>query len=252
MSSRNDAGNGHLKPAFSRQTAKQIAASNMYTASGEPIRNLDAYMGAGSRAYNSAGQVIQNPTAYQNAIEASVRQNTTDPKYLYHYTTSDAAASIEASGCIQGSQGGWAGSGTYLTAKPPRSSTSNLLANNYGSATARDASYVSDYVRLNTDTLSASYVGDGRDVWKANGDVHLEEHGGYVAQRQSDNSESHGSPFDGTGFCAMLQAPTVEQDVRSSVTSHPDSVGYFVEDRHYGDDGDDYYEDCDDGYGYDY
>jgi hypothetical protein len=172
------------KQAFDRGTAQRIAERKMYTAGGDPIHNLDAYLNAGGRAHNSAGAVIQNPRAYRNAIEASVRQNTTDPKYLYHYTTDDAAAQIDASGHIAQSDTGMAGAGTYLTAKPPRTRTDALLHNNYASSTSRNSSYVDQYVRVDhTDHLAAIHVGRDRDVWKVNGNVDLSSHNGFVATR---------------------------------------------------------------------
>lgn len=159
----------------------------MYTANGNSIRNLESYMSAGGKPRNSAGDIIQNPVAYRNTIEASVRQNTNNPKYLFHYTTNDAAASIgNGGGTIRASSSGLDGSGTYLTAKPPRCNTDTLLNNNYGTTTGR-GSNVQNYVRLNADSLDAQRVTSAgpRDVWKVNGDVNLHDHGGYIAERNT-------------------------------------------------------------------
>ncbi|KAJ1620371.1 hypothetical protein T492DRAFT_888808 [Pavlovales sp. CCMP2436] len=60
-----------------------------------------------------------------------------DPKYLYHYTTAEAALQIAQSGYIKGSTGPGdcaLGPGGYFTSKPPQTSTQNLLINNYDSA----------------------------------------------------------------------------------------------------------------------
>ena len=181
------------------KTAKRIASSKMYTANGDSIRNLDSYMAAGGKPRNSAGDIIQNPRAYSNSIEASVRQNTDNPKYLHHYTTSEAASKIQKSGgIIKASSIGAGGSGTYLTAKPPRCNTNTLLNNNYdGVADSRGPSYVEKYIRLNNDGLDATRVPDvgGRDVWKVDGDVNLNNHGGYIADRShgADNCADGGS-----------------------------------------------------------
>lgn len=195
---------GHARrPAFDRTAAQQIAGRRMYTASGEPIYNLDNYLAAGGQAYNSAGQMIQNPRAYRNAIEGSLRQNTTDPKYLYHYTTDTAAASIAESGSIMESPSGLAGAGTYLTAKPPRTRTDALLENNYGSATSRNASYVNQYARVAADNLSATHVGSDRDVWLVNGDVDLSSHNGFVARRRGKTDKGRGDDSASySGFAA--------------------------------------------------
>ena len=158
----------------------------MYTANGDSIRNLESYMNAGGKPRNSAGHVLHNPVAYRNTIEASVRQNTNNPKYLYHYTTGDAATSIgNGGGTIRASSSGLDGSGTYLTAKPPRCNTETLLNNNYGTTKGR-GSNVQNYIRMDADSLDARRVtSTTRDVWKVNGDVNLHDHGGYIAERNS-------------------------------------------------------------------
>ena len=124
----------------------------------------------------------------ETRYEASVRQNTTDPKYLYHYTTPQAASSIAESSQITGSSVGLAGSGTYLTAKPPRTRTNDLLQNNYASTTVCDSSYVDQYVRVEADDLGARHVGEDRDVWRVNGNVDLLSYNGFVAARSPKRS----------------------------------------------------------------
>ena len=141
MSSKNNNNNDDgRRDAYPKNVAKKIASSKMYTSSGEPIRDVEAYRAAGGQVYSSNGQVIHNPVAYRNTIEASVRQNTTDPKYLWHYTDTKGAKSIAESGTIKASSTGLGGPGTYGTAKPPRCTSNNLLNNNYGVGHGRDTS----------------------------------------------------------------------------------------------------------------
>ncbi|CAB9507632.1 expressed unknown protein [Seminavis robusta] len=142
----------------------------------------------------ASGDVIRNPTAYQNAIEASVRQNTDDPKYLYHYTTPQAAESIAKNGKIQASSTGLAGSGTYLTAKPPRCPVTPILF--WKTITlpwpVDHPSYVDNYVRVDADDLYARHVGGDRDVWKVDGDVDFYSHNGFVAERNQHQCDTAG------------------------------------------------------------
>ncbi|KAL3908262.1 MAG: hypothetical protein SGILL_008549 [Bacillariaceae sp.] len=175
-----------------RNTAKRFATGKMYTPSGEPIRNLEAYRASGGTACNARGDVIENPTAYRNAIEASVRQNTNDPKYQYHYTDNEAAKSIRESGAIRASSNGLGGSGTYLTPKPPRCNGNAILSNNYDGATRVNDNRVQSYVRMDADGLNAQRVPNagGRNVWKADGNVHFEEHNGFVGSRQNQSGPS--------------------------------------------------------------
>jgi hypothetical protein len=147
----------------------------VYTSSGDKVRNPAAYKAAGGRSYSKAGKAVSNPVAYSNSIEASVRQNTDSPKYLYHYTDKTSLGKIESSGELRGSTAPGSvalGRGAYFTAKQPRSSTSGLLTNNYGHAQGRDASKVAGYVRVDADRVSAKSGRDalGRDVWCVPGD----------------------------------------------------------------------------------
>lgn len=187
---KNNNGRGRSTKSFSRGHAKKIASNKMYTARGEPIQNLEAYVAAGGKPRSSSGKVIHNPTAYRNTIEASVRQNTGDPKYLYHYTNNDAAQKIEQSGVIRASKIGLDGAGTYVTAKPPRCTTNTLISNNYGAPNARDSSFVNNYIRVNADELNNARRVDStnRDVWKVEGDIDLHENNGFVAQRNNRKS----------------------------------------------------------------
>jgi len=181
----------------SRNQAKAIASRQMFTASGERIRNVDAYVAAGGVPHTANGSRIHNPTAYGNVIEASVRQNTDDPKYLYHYTDTTGAEGISQSGTIAASTDGYDGAGTYVTAKPPRCTSETLLRNNYGGgATGKDDSRVESYVRIDNDggTLDANRLDCcDRDVWKVNGDIHLNDHNAFVAPRSNNNSSGGGS-----------------------------------------------------------
>ena len=111
-----------------------FSKSGMYTSSGKPVYNPAAYAAAGGKSYTSSGRAVSNPTAYSGAIEASVRQNTSTPKYLYHYTDKSSAAKIKSSGHIRPSTGSTdcaLGEGTYMTAQQPRSSDASLLGNIY-------------------------------------------------------------------------------------------------------------------------
>ena len=132
---------------------------------------------------------MRNPTAYAAAIEGSVRQNTSTPKYLYHYTDNASAGRIKASGRINPSVGPGdcaLGTGTYLTAKQPRSSSASLLANNYGSASgSRDK--VESFIRVDADRVGASSgrAALGRDVWVVPGGVDLKSAGASVGSRSS-------------------------------------------------------------------
>ena len=188
---------GHRKSSYDssakyeckgRTQAKRIASSKLYTSSGERIRNPDAYTAAGGRAYSSNGSKIRNPTAYQNAIEASVRQNTNDPKFLYHYTDKSSAEKIAETGLIKASQSGAMGHGTYMTAKQPRCSLDGLLTNNYGQAhPSNRRSQVDCYVRVDADRVRAENGSAelGRNVWKVPGSVDLAKTDAFIGERQS-------------------------------------------------------------------
>lgn len=215
-----------------------MAADKLYTARGEPIRNVDAYVQAGGRPTNAAGTTIHNPTAYQNSIEASIRQNTDDPKYLYHYTSQQVAESISDTGRIQASGDGLAGRGTYLTAKPPRCKSDTLLSNNYGSSGARDASFVDQYVRMDADHLSAEHVGGSRDVWKVEGDVDVGRHSGFVDERGQQHHSYSGGEYhynDTTRMDDETNNGGYEEDL--NVQSYHDNGDYYDDDDY----DDDYY-----------
>ena len=147
------------------------SSSGIYTASGAPVRNPTAYAATGARCYTSAGRSVSNPVAYSNAIEASVRQNTSSPKYLYHYTDSSSLDKISSSGRLKASTGPGdcaLGEGVYMTAKPPRSSSSALLNNNYdGAASQYGSNKVDCFVRVDADKVGAVSGRDtlGRDVF---------------------------------------------------------------------------------------
>jgi len=197
------------------------ARSGVYNSCGQPIRNPAAYAAAGGRTFSRSGGYVANPVAYSSAIEvhprsgrvgrlahhthgklahhthalpqASVRQNTDSPKYLYHYTDSSSASKIQDSGTIRSSTHSSdcaLGRGVYLTAKPPRTSTNNLLDNNYaGAAGTRGADKVQSYVRVDADRVAGAVDNGrgslGRDVFVHRGDLNLSAAGAKVrAPRQ--------------------------------------------------------------------
>ena len=164
-------------------------STGVYTASGARVRNPAAYAATGAQTYTAAGKAISDPVAYAGAIEASVRQNTSAPKYLYHYTDPSSASAIASSGKLKRSTGRGdcaLGEGVYFTAKPPKSKSSALLNNNYGGASSlRGESKVSAYVRIEAD--SVNYHNGrrdlGRDVFVVRGDVDLRQSGAKLGQR---------------------------------------------------------------------
>ena len=168
---------------------KRGGSSGLYTSSGKRVHNAAAYAKAGGRAFTSAGRTVRNPGAYAAAIDARVRQNTSSPKYLYHYTSSSAAHAISRSGTIKASKGPGdcaLGQGVYMTAKPPTKSSEHLLRNNYGSSAA-DASKVEAFVRLDADCVRHSggrgKAELGRDVFVVKGDIKLSKTAGRVGAR---------------------------------------------------------------------
>ena len=172
-----------------RRGGASYSRSGVYTATGQPVRNVAAYAATGAPTYTSAGRPVSDPGAYAGAIEASMRQNTSSPKYLYHYTSSSSLDAIESSGKIKRSTGPGdcaLGEGVYFTAKPPRSSTANLLSNNYdGAATSHGRSQVESYVRVDADRVNyRSGRSDlGRDVFVVPGDVKLSKASAYLGDR---------------------------------------------------------------------
>lgn len=165
------------------------SSRGVYTAGGKRVHNPAAYAATGASSYTSAGRAISDPVAYSGAIEASVRQNTSSPKYLYHYTDSSSAAKIASSGSIHRSTGPGdcaLGEGVYMTAKPPKSSTESLLSNNYdGAASSHGAGKVGSYVRVDADRVNAVSGRDtlGRDVFVVPGNVNLSRSGARFGER---------------------------------------------------------------------
>jgi hypothetical protein len=153
------------------------------------VHNVAAYAATGARTYTGSGKSISKPVAYAGAKEASCRQNTSSPKYLYHYTDSSSAGKIERSGRIHASSGPGdcaLGEGTYFTAKPPRTSSDQLLSNNYdGASSSYDMSRVESYVRVDADRLPHRSGREdlGRDVFVVPGSVKLSSAGGVVGHR---------------------------------------------------------------------
>ena len=80
-----------------------------------------------------------------------------NPKYLYHYTDSRSIHKIASSGYLQPSQARHGdaalGTGVYFTTKPPQSSNSTLLRNNYNTDAA-PRSKVQAYVRVDADKVN--------------------------------------------------------------------------------------------------
>jgi hypothetical protein len=128
---------------------------------------------------------VSNPVNYSNAIEACVRQNTDSPKYLYHYTSQASADHIQESGELAASASGHLGGGSYFTAKAPRSSTANLLHNNYRSEAEHLMSKTQAYVRVDADKVNAlsGRAALGRDVFVVPSNVNLAEAAGRVGKR---------------------------------------------------------------------
>ena len=167
-------------------------SSGLYTSSGQRVHNAAAYAGAGGRAFTSAGRAVRDPVAYSGAVEARVRQNTSSPKYLYHYTDAASASAIGRSGTIRQSVGPGdcsLGEGVYMTSKPPSKSSAHLLANNYGSSSSSSSSKsrVEAYVRVDADRVAHSggrgKAKLGRDVFVVGGDVKLSSAGARVGRR---------------------------------------------------------------------
>jgi hypothetical protein len=163
------------------------SSSRVYTQSGQSVRNVAAYAATGARTYTASGKSISNPVSYSNAVEGSCRQNSSNPKYLYHYTTDSSASAIKSSGRINASRGPGdcsLGEGVYLTGKAPKCRSDNLLSNNYGGSTS-SKSRVESYVRVDADKVGARSGQDqlGRNVWVVDGDLHLKNANAKVGQR---------------------------------------------------------------------
>ena len=162
---------------------KAERSHGVYTASGQRVNNAAAYAATGAATYTSARQRISDPVAYSNAIEASVRQNTSSPKYLYHYTEASSLSQIRESSWLAPSTSASdmsLGEGVYFTAKPPRASSETLLRNNYdGAADGVRPSRVESYVRVDADRVGAESGRDrlGRDVWVVPGVDGVRLHG---------------------------------------------------------------------------
>ena len=93
-----------------------------------------------------------------------------EPKYLYHYTDSSSVQKIAESGYLAPSTGPGdcaLGTGVYFTSKPPQSSNSTLLSNNYDGAAKYNADKVAAYIRVDADKVNYKSGQDklGRDVY---------------------------------------------------------------------------------------
>lgn len=162
--------------------------TGVYNKWGDPIWYPERYAATGAKTYTKAGGRIWDPVAYSNAVEASCRQNTSSPKYLYHYTDDSSLEAIKRSGYIKSSVGPGdcaLGEGVYFTAKPPRSSTGALLENNYGSQSWAKSEKTQGYVRVDADKVDAKSGRDqlGRDVRVVEGDVSLASSGSKTGHR---------------------------------------------------------------------
>mmetsp|Transcript_30477 Transcript_30477/g.89788 ORF Transcript_30477/g.89788 Transcript_30477/m.89788 type:complete len:117 (-) Transcript_30477:861-1211(-) len=93
------------------------------------------------------------------------------PKHLYHYTDKDSIHKIATSGELRPSTDTRSdcalGPGVYFTSKPPQSSNSTLLTNNYDGAASSNAHKVAAYVRIDADKVNYRSGKDelGRDVY---------------------------------------------------------------------------------------
>ena len=214
----------------------RYSKSGVYTSSGIPVRNPAAYAATGARTYTEGGRPITDPVAYSGAIEASVRQNTDRPKYLYHYTDSDSAGKIANSGRLKASTGPGdcaLGQGVYMTAKPPKSSTSALLSNNYdGAAQSYGKDKVQSYVRVDADRVGAISGRRklGRDVFVVPGDLDLEGTG------EPNSSRCMIESSIGRGKVRAQVTANIELTILSSIhqcSSHRQTSGPGGTDREY-------------------
>eukprot|EP01061_Rhynchopus_euleeides_P022844 TRINITY_DN37311_c0_g1_i1.p1 TRINITY_DN37311_c0_g1~~TRINITY_DN37311_c0_g1_i1.p1 ORF type:complete len:123 (+),score=23.32 TRINITY_DN37311_c0_g1_i1:81-449(+) len=95
------------------------------------------------------------------------------PKYLYHYTTKESAASIKATGFRESTdtaRDASLGPGVYFTAKKPQTSDKALLKNNYDGAAPTQKAKVESYVRVETAGMQTSELkraSGGRNVYCA-------------------------------------------------------------------------------------
>lgn len=158
--------------------SSRYSPTGLYTSSGQPIRNADAYAATGAPTFSSSGGFVGRPSAYSSAVQGRISQNTDSPKHLYHYTSTSSADKIQSSGYIKPSTSAGdcrLGEGAYFTAKQPRSSDAGLLANNYGRSTSSRADDTRAYVRVDAEKVSAinGRAELGRDVWSVPGGVDL-------------------------------------------------------------------------------
>ena len=162
--------------------------AGVYTSSGTRVRNVQAYSSTGAPTYTRAGKAIGNPVAYAGAIEGRMRQNTSTPKYLYHYTDRQSAANIAKTKTIRPSKvpGDCAlGKGAYFTSLPPTKTTNEILSNNYGGrphCSGHQNDRVQASVRIQADAVVHSGGQGqrelGRNVFCVPGGVDLRKAGG--------------------------------------------------------------------------
>ena len=135
---------------------------------------------------------LSSPHSHQTfAFPLSQNQHhMSSPKYLYHYTTEESFEKILESGHLLPSRGPGdtaLGVGVYFTTKPPQSSNSTLLDNNYSKQGARDNAKVECYIRINADEVEYVDGRDrlGRDVFVVPGDegVYLSDAGATFGPR---------------------------------------------------------------------
>ena len=131
------------------------------------------------------------PTHQTFAFPLSQNQHhMSNPKYLYHYTTEESSNMIREDGRLLPSRGPGdtaLGTGVYFTTKPPQSSNSTLLDNNYSKQRARDTEKVECYIRIDADKVDYMDGRDrlGRDVFVVPGDegVNLSDAGAKFGPR---------------------------------------------------------------------
>ena len=109
--------------------------TGVYTSSGKPVYNVEAYAATGAPTFSSSGKVcvcihaaaadtgrgqgrgcssphrssraqeLFAPVAYAETVDSAKRQSSSNPKYLYHYTDEHSLRSISSSGYIKSSSG---------------------------------------------------------------------------------------------------------------------------------------------------
>lgn len=159
----------------------------VYTRSGEPVSNVEAYAATGAPCFSSNGSEIRNPTAYADTVDSYKSQASDNPRHLYHYTDRESAQQIQEFGKISASCGPGdcaLGPGVYATSKAPNCSSETLTKNNWNSSSKTTRTEA--YIRLDANKVTAQSGMDelGRNVWKVPGDVDLKSANAKVGYRR--------------------------------------------------------------------